>query len=95
MELKFNPMDPKEAKAVLQFLKVSAPALWSEVALDPNVLDATTGLSVRTRSKLQEHGIHTTEKLFSYTRDMAIQLLGQVIVSEIEAAEIGKWNSDP
>jgi hypothetical protein len=89
MELRLDPLDPVQIEETLRLLKSRHPVIWSRVADCP-----IAGLSVRTRSKLQEHCICTQEQLFSYTRQEALNMLGEMAIHELEDAGLQDWKTE-
>lgn len=86
MELRLDPLDPIQIEETLRLLKSRHPLLWATVA------DCPIGsLSVRSRSRLQEHCVCTQEQLFTYTRDQAIRVFGETVVKELEDAGLTGW----
>lgn len=89
MELRLDPLDHVQIEETLRLLKGRHPLIWSRVA------DCPIGsLSVRARSKLQDHCICTQEQLFRHTRAEALRLLGEQIVKELEHAGLKDWKPD-
>ena len=89
MQLKFDPSDNDEVRSVLRMIRVNHPIIWQETVDEP-----TSGLSPRTRRILQQHGLCSTEQLLNYTRNQAIETLGEVAVTEIEELKLGEWRKD-